>query len=225
MPHFDEIDGIPRMVERIVEADEIAEIGAMTMMLYGLPRPEGVDAITVYPGLGEHWRVEQAVDAWEANPRTNNLLVAGTNPEEKTQIKLTMDALVDEPFNLRRTVGVHTQVAAANTPGQADWVAEKIKDLDIRTMSLYVSPYHLLRAYCTTLKTLEKHDIRIPIIPMPIRMSPDTIIPETGATPVEMFNGEVKRIKTYQPKGDVATLPELEDYLGWLWKQPILSAR
>jgi len=221
---FDQIDGAPRMVERIVEADEAAEIGAMTMMLYGLPRPEEVDAVTVYPGLGEHWRVEQGIAAWERTPSARHLVIAGTHPDERTQIPLTMDALVSDPFNLRRTDGVVTQVAAQNTPDQANWVAERIKELDIRTMSLHVSPYHLLRAFCTTIKTFEKHDLRIPIIPMPVRMSPDTIIPEVGVRPVEMFNGEVKRIKTYQAKGDVATLPELEDYIDWMMKQPILAA-
>jgi hypothetical protein len=64
---------------------------------------------------------------------------------------------------------------------------------------------------------------RLAVIPYPTPTSMDRLIPQSNATPWESVAGEVKRIQAYQLKGDVATLPELQDYLAWLWKQPAIG--
>jgi len=197
----------------------------MAMMLYGLPRPvEEVDAIAVMSGLGEHWRVTDAVRAWNNSPDVDHLLIAGANRDEKSFVEPTLENLARPPFNLTRTEGVHAQPHALHTPDQAEWLVGKFQDLDVESAALYVSPYHLFRAYGTVLKSMIKSDVRIPVIPMPVSVSPDTATPETGVMPWEAIDGEVRRISAYQEKGDVATFGELREYISWMWRQPLLQA-
>ncbi|HEU4914173.1 MAG TPA: hypothetical protein VFT16_02080 [Candidatus Saccharimonadales bacterium] len=215
-----------RMVERVVDPVHAAKLGAMSMILMGIPQSEQrVDAVAVFPGLGETWRVEQAVRSWEDKaPNARHLLVAGTNPGERTYRRLDVPGLQLPPFNLRRTEGVLTQVEADNTPHQAEWLADQVEEGDIASFSLHVSPYHMLRAYCTTLKTFEKRGLdRVAIIPRPVNVAPGTVIPETGEDAVSMYNGEARRIELYQAKGDVATLDELQAHVDWMWQQPVLA--
>jgi hypothetical protein len=214
-----------RQVERVVERDESLDLCAMTMMLYSLPRPaDRADAIAVLPGLGETWRLAQAVQAWESSIEARHLVVASTYHAERTQVQPSIENMSQPPVNLRRQEGVRIQDHAHHTREQADWIVKEVAELDISSMALYISPYHLLRGYCTLLQAFKRSDTPwIPIIPMPVVVSPDTIIPETGVDAWTMIPGETKRILEYQKKGDVATYQEFQEYLAWLWKQPILA--
>jgi hypothetical protein len=209
-------------IDRVVETGTAATIGAMATMLYGLPRPiDRVDAITVYPGLGEYWRIQEAVAHWQ-NPNGNasHLLVAAAGPD----LGPDMDELQAPPVNLARTDNVHTQLDAQNTPAQAEWLADKTRKLGIGSVALVAPPYHLLRAYLTTLKVFERKDVGpVPIIPIPVAVAPDTIIPETGKTAWEMETGEEARIQAYTAKGDLATPDEFKDYLKWLAGHSIMG--
>lgn len=197
----------------------------MAMMLYSIPRSfENVDAIAVLPGLGESWRLIDAVNSWESAPTAKHFLVAGTYGEERTQVQPTVEYLSQPPINLRRLTGVQTQVDARHTKAQADWLVGKVAELNITSLALFVSPYHLLRGYCTTLRSFNQLGVnRVPMIPIPSAVSPITIIPEVGVDGWSMVQGEVERIIAYQQKGDVASCGELKEYLGWLWEQPILN--
>lgn len=202
-----------KFVDRVTNKDECSEI-AMTMMLYSVPRID-CDAIVVMPGLGETWRITDAIRSWEKNKTARFLLIAGYNRKEKTWVHLSLDTLKEQPFNLRRCQGVHIGVHAEHTRKQAEWIVRKVQNLEITSLALFVSPYHLLRAYCTVLKAMGSQ--RIPIIPVPVTIPPDTIIPAVGVDGWEMVPGEVSRLTTYQDKGDVATFDELRAYLSWLW--------
>jgi hypothetical protein len=219
-------------IRRDLPPTEASEFGGMLMMLYGLPRPlDRVDAIAVMPGLGEHWRVSDAVSAWNKGAG-NHLLVSGINRNERTFTELTVENMSKPPINLERSNNVHTQVDADHTKHQAEWLTAQVDEHDVESMALYVSPYHILRAFRTVLKTREKTGApRIPIIPMPVAVSPDIAIPETAVNPAMdpkdgwgMVAGELDRITTYAAKGDVATQAETQEYVSWLWQQPILAS-
>ncbi len=215
-----------RQVERIVERDTgLMDICTMAMMLYALPRPaEGIDAIAVLPGLGETWRLVDAVNAWEASTSARNLIVVSTYRGEKTQLQPTIENLSQPPVSLRRHEGVRIQDHAHHTKEQTDWLVSQIAELGTTSLALYVSPFHLLRGYGTLLKSFaHANQPWIPMIPMPVTISPDTLIPETGVNAWDMVAGEIKRIEAYQEKGDVATYKELKEYLSWLWQQPIIA--
>lgn len=210
-------------IPRIVEATQQNDLAKITAMILSLPWPT-TDAIAVFPGRGENSRLQHAVNVWEANRTTRFFLVAGTKwTAEKTTKQPTVELLSQEQFGLKTTTGVIVHYHANITTEQTNWVVSRIQELKITSVGLVVTPYHLIRAYLTLLKETLKADIRIPIIPLPVPKAPDAIVPEDNADAWTLFDGEMKRIIQYQEKGDVATLPELKEYLAWLWQQPLLK--
>jgi hypothetical protein len=192
-------------------------IKAVTMIL-SVPRgaADRVDALVIASGQGEEWRFTHAIRCWEANPDLRHLLVANGNPAERTYAEITVDYL--RGLGLRRVDGVVVQAGPApNTGLQAAWIVDQVQERGIASLALAVSPYHLPRAYLTVLKALLDRGVRVPLIPVPVAVAPDTTVPETGATAYDLVPGEVKRILTYVDSGWVATPKELQAYLGWLW--------
>ncbi|MFG2008527.1 ElyC/SanA/YdcF family protein [Micromonospora sp. NPDC048868] len=192
---------------------------ALTAILT-LPRSaaDHVDALVVATGQGEGWRLRHAIRDWEANPGLRHLLVTNGNPAEQTYVDLTLDHL--RGLGLRRAEGVCLQAGPApHTGRQAAWIADRARGLGVASLALVVSPYHLPRAYLTVLKALDRRNLRLPVIPVPVAVSPDTPVPETGATAYDLVPGEVKRILTYMDEDQVATLGELQQYLRWLWSR------
>ncbi|MGW0150842.1 hypothetical protein ACWDVU_35285 [Streptomyces sp. NPDC003333] len=144
--------------------------------------------------------------------------MANGNPAEKTYTEITLGRL--RSLGLRRVEGVHVQAEPApNTGRQAAWVADQVQARGIASLALTVSPYHLARVYLTVLKTFTRRGMRLPIIPLPVAVSPDTPVPETGATAYDLVPGEAKRILAYAEEGWVATPAELREYLRWLWSR------
>jgi hypothetical protein len=50
---------------KVEEQNQESLLVSMVMMLYSIPRPERVDAVIVFPGLGETWRELEALVNWE----------------------------------------------------------------------------------------------------------------------------------------------------------------
>lgn len=211
---------IPRLVPR----DAATELFTMAHLITSTPHPLAhVDALAVMPGLGEQVRLTTTVRAWESTQQARYLLVSGTNPQEEHP---TLDSLQRPPFNLERTEGVFTQVEAAHTRAQTIWISEQIQQLGITSLALFVSHWHMPRAYSTLIKNLTDDNIRIPVFPVAIPTPPNAIImPETDADVVTMSAGEAVRIQQYQAIGHVATLSELQSYLTWLWEQDNVPIR
>jgi lipopolysaccharide export LptBFGC system permease protein LptF len=212
-------------MERIIEKKD-SDILAMALMLYSVPKiPQKTDALVIMPGLGENWRIEQAIKIWENNNKENKfLLISGVNQKEKTAFPFSIENFKKPPFNLKREQNVYTQEHADHTKAQAEWIISKVKELNIQSLSLFVSPFHLLRAYSTLLKAfINSNNERIVIIPNPIKIPPSTNIPEVNSNAWDLVQGELDRIKIYQEKGDVASYEELKDYLNWLWTQPLIK--
>ncbi|WP_433384627.1 hypothetical protein [Micromonospora sp. KLBMP9576] len=199
-------------------AGQLLDVLRAVTVILALPRPAAghVDALAVATGQGEQWRLSQAIRDWEANPGLRHLLVTNGNPAEETYVDLTLDHL--RGLGLRRVDGVCLQVGPAPDTGrQAAWIVDRVQGLGITSLALAVSPYHLPRAYLTVLKALDRCGLRLPLIPVPVAVCPDTPVPETGGTAYDLLPGEVMRILTYTDRGWVATLGELQQYLRWLW--------
>ncbi|MER7334604.1 ElyC/SanA/YdcF family protein [Micromonospora sp. NPDC000119] len=192
---------------------------ALTVILT-LPQSaaDRVDALVVATGQGEEWRLTHAIRSWEANPRIRHLLVANGNPAERTYVRITLDYL--RSLGLRRVNGLCLQSEPApNTGLQAAWIADQARARGITSLALVVSPYHLARVYLTVLKAFTRSGVRLPVIPLPVAVSPDTPVPESGATAYDLVPGEVKRILTYMNNGWLATPAEAQQYLQWLWSR------
>jgi len=211
-----------RMVPRVVDATSTSALFTMAHLIESVPvRLDAVEAIIVMPGLGEHARLQAAVSAWEAHPHIQYLIVAGTNDIEKTQPQPSLEFLESSLIGLHRTEGVITQVSAEHTKDQTDWIAHTLRDKKIQSAALFVSHWHLPRAYGTLLKSMDELHVKLALFPVAVGTSPTAVVPETGQTVIAMSAGEAKRISTYQELGHVTSLDELEYYLAWLWQQKI----
>jgi hypothetical protein len=215
-----------RATPRIVSAEDLAgftagqfvEVMKALTMILTLPQSaaDRVDALVVPTGQGEEWRLAHAIRSWEANPQIRHLLVANGNPAEETYVRITLDYL--RSLGLRRVNGVCLQAEPApNTGLQAAWIADQARARGITSLALAVSPYHLTRVYLTVLKAFTRSAIRLPVIPLPVAVAPDTPVPESGATAYDLVPGEVRRILTHMGDGWVATPAEVQQYLQWLW--------
>ncbi|MFE9872128.1 hypothetical protein ACFYON_15955 [Micromonospora sp. NPDC005686] len=221
---------LPRLVPAEAFADVpadrlLAVLEAVTMVLT-LPQhaAERVDALVVPTGQGEDWRLTDAIHAWENGPALRHLLVANTDPAERTYRPLTLDRL--RGLGLRRTDGVVLQAEPVTGTGrQAAWVVEQVRALGVGSVALVVSPYHLVRVYLTVLRACDDAGLRIPLVPLPVAVAPDAPVPETGAAGYDLVAGEVSRLLRYSGEGWIATPERLRDYLRWLWSEhrPLLT--
>ncbi|MEU7930246.1 hypothetical protein [Micromonospora echinofusca] len=213
---------------RVVAKEDLAGftagqlVGVLQAVTVVLTLPQSaadhVDALVVATGQGEEWRLTHAIRRWEANSALRYLSVANGNPDEKTYVEITLDYL--RSLGLRRTSGVHLQAEPApNTGSQAAWIVNQVQARRIASLALAVSPYHLARVYLTVLKAFTRTGLRLPMIPLPVAVPPDTPVPETGATAYDLVPGEITRILNYMDNGWVATLEEVQQYLQWLWSQ------
>lgn len=211
----------------LVPGDEVSEFFSLATFILTIPDvTTKVDAFVVFPGMGEDERVRSAVINWQlsmiASVDTLHrfLIIAGHNHNEKTTKILTLDVLEKPPFNLKRLNGVIIEDGVSNTKKQAEQVLKRVKQYNLESLALFASPFHLIRAYLTLLKTLLKAGLeKVAIIPGQVFKSPHSMIPEFNTTAWEAVAGEVARIKKYQAKGDVATPEELQAYLAWLWQE------
>lgn len=219
---MDKIKTIPRALP----ANEISDLVYSTFEIFRIPQGAALnaDAFVVYPGCLESWRVDHAISYWQQTNHTAKvLLITGINDAEAKEGLLTLENLTKPPYGLTNTHNVYSQLHVRHTKDQTDWVCEQLKKYELKGIALFVSPFHLLRAYLTQLTSCQQAGLTIPMIPMPTPVLPNQTIPFTQKTPRAMVQGELERIKQYQAKGDVASFQELWDYLDWLWHQPIMK--
>ncbi len=212
--------------KRIVNPTHESEIWGATIVLFELAHNFSSlkpDAIVVMEGMGEEWRLTQAIHDYDAqDSEARYLLIGGQSHKEKTWKKRDIENL-QKDFGLRRTDGVYINTSTQNTRVQGEWVADMISVLKPHTISVYVTSYHLIRAYLTILQSLIERDETFPMFPVPVRVSPFTQIPEllsvsgcTGPNAFDMVAGELSRIKNYRKVKHVASAKELQKYLLWL---------
>jgi hypothetical protein len=206
-------------IARIIAENSAYELAIMTMMIYSLPiKLNEVDCLAVFPGMGEEWRMADAIKIWNENKNIKTLLIGGVYKGEITYEQITLETLRTMQAPLKRERGVIFQGSASQTNHQTDWVVEQVVERKISNVGLLISPYHLLRAYCTLIRSFENLNVPyVRVIPIPVLIAPAVTIPETGVDAWRMAMGEYERIMTYQQKGDVASYEEVKKYLNWLW--------
>jgi hypothetical protein len=207
-----------RMVSRIVDEDVRFENAVLAMMVYSLPRNfEDMEAISLFPGMGESTRIDQTIAIWNENTNLKYLFIAGSYEGERLYEKVTINMLAslkNPPRNLHQVI---IQEKAIHTKDQTTWLLEQAKFHGVQRFGLIVPPYHLMRAYCTLVKSVINDDHYKPaIFPIPLIMSPATKTPETEIDGWHMAYGEFERIERYRNIGDVATYQEARKYIDWV---------
>ena len=143
---------------RLSEGSWESEALAGVMHLYSIPRVAALeaDAVVVFPGLGEDWRIREAVRIWnhwvERGQTNKFFLLAGHNKNERTWKEFTRQVLSNEPFLMQHSHSgrVRLKEHEDNTKTQVEWVVKEVLGSQrmIKSLALVVSPYHLLRESC-----------------------------------------------------------------------------
>lgn len=207
--------GVFLLTDRVVEVDETSEIASLVIQTLTIPISANFqpDALVTIPGMGETWRVQLPIEEWERNESARFLLIAGIYTGEKFYEEFNLERLTKPPYDLRKTDGVFHQPSALHTADQMQWIIGQAINLGIGSLLFFAPPYHIVRAYLTLLRTMLKAKVQLVVVPKPLPVPPNIIIPETEVPMRTMIPGEIQRIIEYQKKGYVATLAELNDYL------------
>lgn len=216
----------PGPSSRVADMSADLETSAAVMSILALPpKSDRVEAFGLFPGLGEIARDHHAISLFTHNRTAKYLIMAGENPDDKPGYNRTPANLVKTPWNIPPGLisKVFTQVYTANTKTQADWMAENVKARGVKSLGLTVSAWHMPRAYLTLVKSLMDAGMHIAVLPQVAEISFSATVPGVQKTVWELLAAELRRIPTYQQTGDIATYSELNEYIDWLWKQPIMK--
>jgi hypothetical protein len=211
-------------IRAIASLKAIENYAAVTMMLSSLSHKSAngnTDAVLYYPGLFDT-NMRGSLQNWADDmPAIDKMyryvLVAGTHPESGQHEHLAVSVLC-EVFGVMD--GNYSQVHAKHTGSQAEWFVRMAQELDLEVVALFAPAFHLPRAYLTTVKALCKAGIehQVLLLPRALPMSPVAVLRmlppfEDGVyTQMALVRGEAHKILAYTD--DVATLGELEQYLG-----------
>lgn len=173
----------------------------------GFGRDPRNEAIVIFPGEYQLWRVETGIRVWSTR-KGARLWVAGTagNPAYTKPDILNLIreiAGVDHPYD---DGDIECAGWASNTLDQAKWLLELLKaNPEVEHLHMVTAMYHLPRAILTCLKQmiLQKRFVTIravPILQGPKFDDPDGLV-------------EMEKIPRYQALGHVATPEEFEQHL------------
>lgn len=145
--------------------------------VFGLPRAgRKCQALYAPQGQGEIERVDEAFYLWETTPAMQHLLIAGGNPDEEGTLSAEQ---LEKRFKISQRTGVRVQDAAQHSRAQVDWAASICGEKDIRDLAVLAPPYHLLRQMLMMYSALRRQGILIPLIPVPLRVTPGNITART----------------------------------------------
>lgn len=117
-----------------------------------------------------------------------------------------------------------TEPNARNSKELAYFSLQKARERDLKNLILTVSSYYVPRAYMTFVASIlsQENPVQTRLFSSPTRDLPwDGYVPDEAKTRFQQIPGEIARIRTYQPKGDVATSKQLESYVKWLKSQSL----
>ena len=218
------MEAIAHAWERIDPQTDSSRIVALheALLSFSTAAASKVEAHAPLPGLGEP-RIQAAVANFNRSKAAKCLLVAGAHRKELTCEVVTIESLRRDGLRLSKNKAVLIEKHTENTAEQIIWVMEWAKALGVKSLALYTSPYHLLRAYATAIKAMAKLQMEwIPIVPVSTGwlLNP---VPEYAAmgvhkTGADMVPGELDRFNGRYPE-DVATYGETMEYLRWLGRE------
>lgn len=206
----------PRSVAFTKRTEELAVHGSMT------PLPPGItpDAVVVFPGLGEDDRYTYAIRL-RKQLGARFLVVAGTHVNDERHIEPDADTL--KQFGLNTSKNLLTQPSALHTEDQGDWLASTAHDHGIKTAVLVASRFHIVRAYLTSISSMNRAGKRFVLLTMPVPRPLSAWVPQLNATQLDCKPGDDDRISLYQPRS-VATFNEAIAYDEWLYTQEPLRS-
>lgn len=212
---------------------QIAAMEAQLANVAAAPLKQPVDAVITMQGLGEHFRVANAIEQWieGGNPQAL-LIIAGSSkaPDQlKSFVEMTPDNLV-QVFGLPEVyldqIGTRIiiQPHAVNTPDQTNWVARELYRHEVRVATHAVTWYHELRNYGSLLASQQRVGTlgQTLVVPRMLSVSPLDRSPHTDTPYSEMHSGEITRMLKYIPEGSVLGHDDLMDYFLGLYEAGVI---
>lgn len=210
---------------------------AIATLLGGIPTEGVVDveAIAAWPGIMLDAAVKHAASYWNGGSG-RHFLVAGYHDAVPAE-EIFGSRYLCNNYGLVRTRNIHTQVHARHAGEQAEWLADKVVELGIESLALSIPNFHMARGYLTTIESLRRRGVMIPIIPIIPRVSPFEHCVLNAAPggardkcELDVIHAEANpRMMNYQKAkadgspGDVATDEFFYDYLKWLYEQQVVA--
>ena len=111
---------------------------------------------------------------------------------------------------------------AKNSKELADFSLKISREHGLQNLILTLTSYYNARAFMTFVASIlaQENPIQTRLFSVPSRDLPwDGFVPDEPKTRFQQIPAEITRIHAYQPKGDVATKEQLEQYINWLKEQ------
>lgn len=206
-------------ISRLIPQNDTSRIVTLTqLVLDDNWRLEIVDALIALPGMGEHDRISVPAQLYNES-KARHLIVGGAHTVEHTYVEHTQHSMRQAPYGLRRPDGILAKATCVRTIDQIDWSMLQAQEHEVTSVAIFTHPYHLLRAFGTAIKSLERLGVdRIPIIPVAVG-SPFDPVPElfeTGEHGYDMVAAETKGYFDYVATGMVASYEEILDFMLWM---------
>ncbi|MBI5038016.1 MAG: hypothetical protein HZC01_04940 [Candidatus Kerfeldbacteria bacterium] len=185
------------------------------------------DTLIVFPGFGGPGMMGNAITLFHENANFKRLIVGGIHPKliddnVGTYALLHPEVLARDPYSFVPPTQVFTQVCAEHTKDQANWIARQCFEQSVTSAVLIAAPFHLTRAYLTTLSSLHNvgcTDDDLLLIPHAASAPMTKVFPDFGLSQWILLAGELRRIRAYQEKGDIIPDKTIKEYLTWLEQQ------
>lgn len=219
-------NAIPRVAD---EVDDNAMVMSLTMRVLTTKwKPSAVDAIAPLSGQDDLKRFKEPIKIFNRSA-AKFLIVGRAKKDEETFHPLHQAGLVRH-CGLRRLDGFITTDHLDNTGDQVQWVMKTADLLQVESLALFTSPYHIFRAFGTAIQTLGEDESNwIPILPI-FTGELDDPVPELVKQGLpyygyDMVANEIKRYFTYSDKArinpatgkpDVASLNRIDRFLNWM---------
>ncbi len=107
------------------------------------------------PGIELEGAVKEAVQVFKSSGQNGHLLVAGYHGPKRVE-EMFDERVVRQRYDLSLDASVHSQGLADHSGHQAQWVAAKCLELDVKEVQVHVPAFHLTRIYLTVLEALRR---------------------------------------------------------------------
>jgi hypothetical protein len=152
--------------------------------------------------------VADAYRDWQYGEDSGTMLVAGQHASANLRHTLTEEQLRRALPPGHEAISIYSQIAADNTPDQAVWLCNIVRQHDIKAVAVRVPWFHVPRAYLTIVGEMAKQNFFFDLLPWPEELDPEMSYPFAGFSDrgknIELLPAEFKRFIDYRGKG-VAT--------------------
>lgn len=212
-------------ISRIVSPNADQQLATIVMSILTIPRTymNTIQSMLIFPGVGGPGRIFDAIEYMHTRSGTwRHLVVPGINPQEAWENNFeifTEQMLRAHPYHISEHLDLSVQGDTEHTGSQAEWIAQVFDEKSIGSSIIMAAPFHLPRAFLTTLTALKRHGrFETVLMPLPGAVPPMQLLTEFGGSSWELFAGELVRIREYQKLGHILGDDEIVEYLTWLWQ-------